>query len=342
MSSRAVTRGSGPARRATISDVSREAGVSRATVSRVMNGRGTVDPAITARVLEVAKQLDYSPSRVARGLSLGRTNVIGLVVPDLSNPTFQGVLLGLTKAAGDNEYRVLVADSRENPEDEVALAMETRSRCDALILCSPRMSDEELAATAMSAAPTVLINRTLPGTGVSSVRTDHEAGVTALIEHLYELGHRKILYLGGPERSHAHQERLRAIEAAQDRHADLKVRTKQAGSSLADGYKISSELGSIKETALVAFNDLIALSVMDGLREQGVNVPGDISVVGFGNIPFSRLSNPQLTTVTTSEESLGRHAWERLKAALNGNDPEEDITLLPRLIVRESSAPPRA
>src|SRR6478752_2704643 len=138
---RGVSMGRRPSRdRSTIGDVATQAGVSRATVSRVMNGLSTVDPRIAARVRATAVELDYRPNQVARSLALGRTQTIGYVVPDLTNPSFHGGLRGLSRAAADHGYRVLVADSAEHAEDEPLLALETRRRCDAVVLVAPRMS----------------------------------------------------------------------------------------------------------------------------------------------------------------------------------------------------------
>ena len=154
-----MARGDG---RVTIEDVAREARVSQATVSRVLNGHNTVDPALAAKVMEVARALSYEPSRLARGLALGRTHTVALVVPDLENPMFQGALRGLSRAAGADGYRVLVADSAENVEEEAILVQEARRRCDALVLCAPRMPEEQLVALLPALAPVVLLNRDVP------------------------------------------------------------------------------------------------------------------------------------------------------------------------------------
>ena len=150
-------------RRIGIADVALKAGVSHATVSRVMNGNFTVDPAIAARVRAAATELNYQPNPVGRSLALGKTDTIGIVVPDLSNPTFQAILRGLSMAAAQDGYRVLIADSSEVSSEEAILAGEARRRCDGLVLCAPRMSDAELEELAPSLHPMVLINRTTDG-----------------------------------------------------------------------------------------------------------------------------------------------------------------------------------
>ncbi|WP_431308310.1 LacI family DNA-binding transcriptional regulator [Demequina litorisediminis] len=183
---------------ATIADVAEAAGVSRATVSRVMNGRSTVGETITARVKAVAEELQYRPSNVARSLSLGRTETVALVVPDLANPMFQHVLSGITDAAAAHGYRVLVADTAEKPEDEAEIALDARLRCDALVMVSPRMPQDQLAALIRQASPMVLVNRESPDPAVPSVTVNYRTGMAAVLTHLVSLGHRRVVYLAGP------------------------------------------------------------------------------------------------------------------------------------------------
>src|SRR5659263_165462 len=149
--------------RVTIGEVATAAGVSRATVSRVMNGRLTVAPNMAKRVRAAAEELRYRPSSVARSLSLGRTNSVAFVVPDLSNPMFQQILRGTMAAAAPHGYRMLVAESAENPEAEMEIALEARLRCDALVLVSPRMAEDALHDLLPQVRPAVLVNRSVPG-----------------------------------------------------------------------------------------------------------------------------------------------------------------------------------
>jgi transcriptional regulator with XRE-family HTH domain len=148
----------------TIGDVAAAAGVSRATVSRVMNGRSTVAQDIAERVRQAAESLSYRPSTAARNLALGRTRTVALVMPDVGNPVFQQILHGVMAAADQDGYRVLVADTAENQGQEAAIALEARLRCDALVLVSPRMSDDDLARLVPDVEPVVLVNRELPRT----------------------------------------------------------------------------------------------------------------------------------------------------------------------------------
>ena len=162
-----------PLRAVTISDVARAAGVSRATVSRVMNGISTVDASIAERVLATASELEYAPSGTARSLSLGVTHTVAMMVPDLGNPMFQEILKGFHHAAGADGYRVLVSDSQEVVADEVALARDARRRCDAVVLCAPRSSGEALVELLRTVQPAVVINRSTQGGVAPAVTIDY-------------------------------------------------------------------------------------------------------------------------------------------------------------------------
>ena len=148
-------------RATTIADVAEHAGVSQASVSRVLNGRSSVDPDIVQRVRASIAELGYRPSPTARSLVNGRNNTVAMVVPDLENPLFQGILKGLSLAAARDGYRVLVADTAENVDDEEEIAVEARQRCDALVLCAPRMPEAKLRALVEAVAPVVVVNRPL-------------------------------------------------------------------------------------------------------------------------------------------------------------------------------------
>src|ERR1700712_912828 len=166
-----------------IADVAAKAGVSLATVSRVMNGNFTVDPAIAERVRAAAAELKYQPNPIGRKLALGKTDTIGIVGPDLANPSFQGILRGLSRAAARDGYRVLIADSSEISSEESILAGEARRRCDGVGLCAPRMSAAALAELAPSLHPLVLVNRTIPtgdGDVIPSTVVDYGRGIREL------------------------------------------------------------------------------------------------------------------------------------------------------------------
>lgn len=325
--------------RATIADVARRAAVSPATVSRVMNDRFAGEPAIAERVRTAAADLSYSPSPLARSLALGRTHAIAFVVPDLANPAFQSVLAGLSKAAARDGYRVLVADSGEDPAEESPLAAEIRRRTDAIVLCAPRMPEQELAEVAEHLHPLVLINRRLPQVAAPSLSIDYRAGIHAMAAHLHAQGHRVLAYLHGPERSASNAERERGLEDFAREHPDVRVLRIPAGAGSDDGWAAADAVRSSGATAALAYNDLVAAGLIGGLRAQGIVVPGDISITGFDDIPLARYLDPALTTASVPYADLGAAAWERLHALLGAEAPGHDVVFQPRIERRDSVGP---
>jgi LacI family transcriptional regulator len=330
--------GTRPAQRVTIAHVAEAAGVSRATVSRVMNGLATVDPEIGRRVREAAERLNYTPSTVARSLAMGRTQTVAIVVPDLGNPMFQETLRGLSRAAAKEGYRVLVADSIENPDEEVILAREARRRCDALVLVSPRMDSAVLGTLLPELAPVVLVNRESPVAEVPSLAVDYGAGIRGIVSELQRLGHRRLAYLSGPGGSYGNRARLDALHHLLDADSPEIIEV-PCGAMFEDGYRARDAVLATGATAAVCFNDLVALGLLSALHEAGIDVPGRISVTGFDDIPFARFSSPALTTASVPQTRLGEESWDRLWDVLNGDEPEPDLTVTPQLEVRASTGP---
>lgn len=324
---------------ATITEVARHARVSPATVSRVMNGNFLGEPAIAERVRASATELAYAPNHLARSLALGETRTIAFVVPDLANPTFQTVLSGLSKTAARDGYRVLVADSAESPADEPLLATEIRRRCDSIVLCAPRMPEDELVALAQSLNPLVLINRTTSRVSAPSLSIDYRTGIQNLAQHLYGLGHRRLAYLQGPAESVSNAHRIRGLAEFEGFVKDATVQVLPGGVSSDEGYARASDVIRSGATAVLAYNDLVAVGLMNGLAELGVSVPADVSVTGFDDIPFARYTAPALTTASVPHEELGVQAWSRLRALIRGERPSHDVVFQPRLELRGSTAP---
>lgn len=328
-------------RTSTIKAVAAKAGVSMSSVSRVMNGNTTVDPEIAERVRAAAADLDYRPSPLARSLVLGRTSTVAVLVPDLGNPTFQSVLRGVSRAASSEGFRVLVADSTERSDDEPVLAADLRSRSDALILCAPRMAEAELSDLIASAAPIVLINREAPGNSAPWLAVDYEAGIRQLGRYLWELGHRRVVYLAGNPRSASNEHRARGLRILAAEHPGLVITTLECGVSFEHGHAAADAVLASDATAVIAFNDLVATGLLAELRRRGVDVPSHLSIVGFDDTPFARYTSPALTTAASPTGELGSLAWDRVSDLLAGRPPGPDVNLLPRLEVRDSTAPPR-
>ena len=321
----------------TIADVARLAGVSPATVSRVMNDRFVGEPAVAERVHEAAASLRYRPSPLARSLALGTTRTIAFVVPDLANPAFQAVLSALSKAAARDGYRVLIADSAEHSADEEQIARDIRRRCDSIVLCAPRMPEEQLAALEHDLAPVVLINRSGDSLRSPSVSVDYATGILALADHAFTEGHRRYAYVEGPTTSMSNSRRLEGLERFLDRRPDADVVRVRGGVNSSDGFAATEAVLASGATIALAFNDLVAIGLLEGVRARGLSVPGDVSVAGFDDIPFSRYAG--LTTATVPYERLGEEAWSRLRALSAEEQPLDDLVLEPELHLRQSVGP---
>jgi len=323
----------------TIFEVATAAAVSPATVSRVVNGKSSVDPAIARRVLAVVERLGYRASASARNLARGSTQTVAVVVPDLGNPMFQEVLRGVTRAAAASGYRVLVADSEESPAGEPELALEARRRCDALVLCAPRMADSLLLELLPRLSPVVLVNRSIEG--ISDVAVDYAAAASAALLHLVELGHTRIAYLEGPPSSESNRRRLVGIVATAADHPAVTVTRVPCGATSDDGERAAPGLVDVgvvgAVTAVIAFNDLVAVGLLAGLRAIDVEVPRQVSVIGFDDIEFARFTSPPLTTMAVPRSELGVRAWSALIAQIDGADPAPPTVVASTLVVRGST-----
>ncbi|HWV48126.1 MAG TPA: LacI family DNA-binding transcriptional regulator [Microbacterium sp.] len=327
--------------RTRITDVAKLAGVSLSTVSRAMNDNPTVDPVLVERVKAAAAELGYTANPLARSLVLGRTQTVAVVVPDLENPTYQAILRGLSRAASTDGYHVLIADSIEDLENERALAKTTRLRTDGIILCAPRMPEEELQALLPDLDPVVVINRA-PQADTPVVAADYGAGLREIISHLTGLGHRHLVYLAGSQRSASHRARQEAIAAAIAEDPELRVDEIPAGVDFDSGVGAADQVLASGATGVLAFNDLVAMGLLSALRARGVDVPGRISIAGFDDIPFAANATPPLTTASVPAADLGAHAWQAMHELLEGGEPVAVTTVVPALVIRETTAAPSA
>lgn len=320
-------------------DVAKAAGVSVSTVSRALVAPDQVSDATRRRVVEAAERLGYRPNPVARGLRLGRTHAVGLIVPDLENPYFASVTKGVQARARAEGYAVFVADSDEDASAEPELIAGLAARVDGLVLASPR-SDDAVLRAALDGTTAVLANRELAG--LPSVTLDDEDGVNQVLGHLRALGHRRVAFAAGPASSWSGNRRLAGLRAAAERLGDVEL--VDLGSfrpHFAGGFAAADHAVASGATAVFAFNDLMALGILDRLRARGVRVPQDLSVVGCDDVAVATLVSPTLTTVHSPLGALGRRAVDLLLARLRGSDAEPDAIPLPvELVIRGSTGVP--
>jgi LacI family transcriptional regulator len=301
----------------TLRDVARVAGVSPSTVSRALANPDMVRTATRELVQRAADRLGYQPNRAARGLITGRTGNIGVIVPDLANPFFPHVLKGIQARARDAEYAVFLADSDEDPAAEVDLVRALSKQVDGLILCSPRMRDHDIADVA-SETVTVLVNRRVGRT--PAITTDYADGMRQALAHLEALGHRHIAWVGGPRMSWSNRERVRGLRTS-SAAADL-VCTEMGHfpPTFAGGVAAADLVVASEATAVIAYNDLVALGILSRLTARGISVPERLSIVGIDDIPMSEMSHPALTTVGLPKEAAGRAAFDLMHSLLSQPD----------------------
>lgn len=326
-----------------IHDVAARAGVSVATVSRSLAAQRTVREETRARVLAAAAELGYEPNRAARGLITGRTGNVGVIVPDLGNPYFHAVLKGAQARAREADYSVFVADGQEDAVEEEALIRAMRKQVDGIVLCSSRLAPSTLAR--LEPTPTlVLLNRRVPGR--PSVVIDSAGGMRRAMRHLAELGHVRCAFVAGPPRSWSNRERQRGLRAAARSIGAELVTVGPAGrvgSDFPSGAAAADEVLKTGATAVLAYNDLVAVGILSRLAELGVRVPDELSVVGFDDIPLAAMVTPPLTTVAAPTALAGRTAVEALLDRLRDGAASSPATvqrLATTLVVRGSTAPP--
>jgi DNA-binding LacI/PurR family transcriptional regulator len=326
---------------ASIHDVAQRAGVSVATVSRSFTIPETVREATRGRVLEVAAELGYRPNRAARGLITGRTGNLGVIVPDLGNPYFQGVLKGAQGRAREADYAVFVSDSQESATEEAALIGAMSKQVDGIVLCSSRLDAEALAALESDPA-VVLLNRRVPGRVTVSV--DSAGGMRQAMEHLTALGHTRCAFVSGPRRSWSNQQRLRGLRAAARAAGAEVIPIGPVAPQFDGGIEAAEAVLASGATAVLAYNDLVAAGILSRVAQLGVEVPRRLSVVGFDDIPLAAMLTPALTTVAAPTVRAGAVAVETLLARLDTEvapPPEPvDHALPATLVVRGSTAAP--
>ena len=323
----------------TARDVARVAGVSVSTVSRALAKPDDVAPHTLAKVLDTARGMGYRPNLAARGLVTGRTDTIGLIVPDLENPFFASVTKGVQDRARTYGYAVIIADSDEDPSQEEELARSLSKQVDGLVMCSPRAPESVIAELALE-CPLVLVNRRCGD--IPTVTINNLEGIRQAMVHLRALGHRTIAWVGGPSTSWSNTERLAALHSVATLHSDTEL--VDLGSFqpyVSGGVAAADVVIASGASAVLAYNDLVAFGLLKRFRQRGVRVPEDISVVGVDNIPMSALTVPALTSVGIPLVSCGRAGVDMLLSLVRepSAPPTHHHDLSFQLVVRDSTGP---
>lgn len=328
-------------RAVTIYDVARAAGVAPSTVSRAFSRPGRVNAQTAERIRGIAAALGYRTSPLARALPATRTRMIALVVADIANPVFAAIVRGAQGAAAERGYVMLLADAQEDDRRERAAIERSLPSVDGVVLASSRMSDSAIRMMSKQ-KPVVLLNRSIPD--VPCVMPDYAHGLRKAATHLSELGHDRITYVAGPAASWADGMRWRSLREAA---TELSLTVRRIGPFPPDvegGARAAAVIAEQPTSAVIAYNDQLAIGVIRGLAGMGVRVPAEVSVIGFDNILAAELVTPGLTTVAAPLHTEGAEAVRCLLGMVEGADGNtggrtgQPLVLPTRLVVRGSTA----
>jgi LacI family transcriptional regulator len=335
---------------ATLRDVAQLAGVHPGTVSRALNHqtRALVNERTARRVLEAAEELGYRPNPIARGLRTNRSNTIGVLVPDLMNPLFAAVVRGIEDGLREAGYTPLIANTDNDAERErVAYEAMSARQVDGFIAATARRDHWPLADQVPSGAKVVLVNRRTDSDAIPAVTGDDREGVRLAVEHLAELGHRRIAHLAGSQ----------ALYTGWSRHHGFLDAMRGCGLEVEPELIVFSEAFTEREgarwcgdllernqdfTAIVAGNDLLALGCYDALENRGLRCPDDVSIVGYNDMPFVDRFTPPLTTIRVPHYELGATAAGLMLEQLEELEvAPRQLMLAPEIVVRGSTAAPK-
>jgi DNA-binding LacI/PurR family transcriptional regulator len=331
---------------ASIKDVARLAGVAHSTVSRALRNSPLVNRETTETIQRIASEMGYRTSAAARSLVTRRSDTIGVVVTNIADPFIAGVVSGIEETADLHELSVFLANSNAEPEREVRVARKFEERrVDGIIVTASRVGAQYVPLLTHMQVPIVLLNNQHPSQFAHSVMIANVQASLDVTSHLIQLGHRRIAYLGDRQGYQSDAERYAGYrQALEERGLPLDPQLTVHGDGKPEGAEAAvGELLSLPEppTAIFCYNDMSALGAMRRIREHGLRIPDDISIVGFDDLYISQYLDPPLTTVRQPMRQMGRMAMETLLQIFAGADSEHDIRLPGELVVRRSTAAPK-
>jgi LacI family transcriptional regulator/LacI family repressor for deo operon, udp, cdd, tsx, nupC, and nupG len=327
--------------------------VASSTVSRALRDSPLISADVRAHIQRLAREMGYTPNGIAQSLQTRRTDTIGLVVTSIADPFFADVANGVEEVARPADLSVFLSSSHNDPaQEEAVIDLLHRRRVDGILVASSRMGEQALGQLTRLQVPIILINSNAEAhvDRLHSVAVDDVLGARLAVDHLLQLGHRAIGYIGGANRPRAHRRRLegyRSTLAAAGYAPPESWQMLAPGDDpaytddVAAGQALVRPLLEAGVTAVFCFNDMVATGVLLACRELGLAVPGDLSIVGYDDIALTRYLTPPLTTVHQPKLELGRAAMTMMLDLL-GQRPVEDRVLQPTLLSRGSTAAPRA
>lgn len=329
--------------RPTIHDVAERARVSKSLVSLVLQGSPNVAPAKREAVRQAIEELGYRPNWVARSLVARRTYTIGVMVSDLHNPFFPEVVDGIEAGAREGGYRIVISSGhRSAGREEEALETLLQMRTDGVILAGPVLSMTAVEEASRD-TPVVLLTRTAPLLSVDSVTNDEQVGARLAVGHLHDLGHRRIAHIHAGQAAGAPERRAGYEGAMEELGLAAQVLVAEGAYTDEGGYRGARELlrSPSIPTAIFAPNDLAAIGALNAIEEQGLQVPEDVSLVGYDNTYLAALRHLSLTTVDQPRFEMGRRGVQLLTQRIEeSRDRPRRVVLPPSLVVRQTTAPP--
>ncbi|MBA4420693.1 MAG: LacI family transcriptional regulator [Anaerolinea sp.] len=337
--------------RVSIKDIAKTAGVSYSTVSRALHDSPLISQEVREQIQKIAESMGYSPNALAQGLQAKRTNSVGLVITTISDPFFADIVNGVEEEAKKAGISVFLATTRNDPDEEIKI-IETfsRRRVDGVIVASSRIDTGYANRLEQIHIPVIMVNtESEEGNFIYSASVNNFTGACQGVNHLIELGHRRIGYLGVSNRLVSNKQRLEGyLDTLKKNTIDVDpawiiINKETSPGELSLDFKIGQELGSeiLKTdiTAVFCYCDTIAAGVMETCRRRGFSIPQQMSVVGFDDNFICEILYPPLTTIHQPEKEIGQKAMQMILKCLAGDDVE-DILLDPHLVIRESTAHP--
>ncbi len=319
----------------TLAQIAARLGLSESTVSRAFADPGKVAPRTRELVLAEATALGYEHPSTSRPRA--QPTGIGVIVPDIANPFFPPIIRAIQARAGAAGIPVLIADTDEHPRDELARARFLHDKVDGLILISPRADDDDLREIALL-GPAVVINRDVPF--LPQITLEPHEGIAMAVEHLWALGHRHIAYLNGPSSSWSNDQRRAAVRKAMSRLGGELTEFGPFEPTMTSGVHAADLVSASDATAVLAYDDMIALGLMARMQFRGLRIGDDVSVVGIDDNPLSATAYPSLTTIKIPGDRAGRVAVDELTAHITRpGEPISRVRLDVSLVVRESTGP---
>lgn len=322
-------------KRVTLKDVAKAAGVSLASASYAVNKTGSLGEDTRAHVLNIAEELGYRQNLSARATRTGRTGAIGFVVPDMTNPFFPSLAQSVVQRARQNGYSVFVTDSEGDPDQEMEVIRQLIGRGVDGIVWFP-VNDDNSLAKINADLPIIVIDRTV--SGFECIQADYSDGGRLAAEHLVNLGHRSIGVVAGPLDVKSMRDRCQSAEGVIKSRANLAFTVENAFAAELE-KSVADAIVSKSATAVFCGSDLIAIGVLRVARAAGLTIPGDLSIVGFDDIPWAEYCTPTLTTIEMPVDEMAAEAVDALLRKIDGeSDSNRRVVFNVNLIVRESTA----